>query len=85
MELLYWGALPWDTEKPPYLPTVSSILTELDIRQVAIAEKDIVLLDAGGVLYSLSLDDGKVVQPEVCTYIIILLLYFPLFINTTQI
>ena len=66
MELLYWGALPWDTEKPPYLPTVSSILTELDIRQVAIAEKDIVLLDAGGVLYSLSLDDGKVVRPEVC-------------------
>lgn len=33
---------------------------------MAIAEKDIVLLDAGGVLYSLSLDDGKVVQPEVC-------------------
>lgn len=65
MELLYWGALPWDTEKPPYLPTVSSTLTELDIRQVAIAEKDIVLLDAGGVIYSLSLDDGKVIQPEV--------------------
>ena len=65
MELLYCGALPWDTEKPPYLPTVSSTLTELDIRQVAIAEKDIVLLDAGGVLYSLSLDDGKVIQPEV--------------------
>lgn len=68
MELLYWGALPWDTEKPPYLPTVSSTLTELDIRQVAIAEKDIVLLDAGGVLYSLSLDDGKVIQPEVLVY-----------------
>ena len=65
MELLYWGALPWDTEKPPYLPTVSSVLTELDIRQVAVAEKDIVLLDAGGVLYSLSLDDGKAIQPEV--------------------
>ena len=70
MELLYWGALPWDTEKPPYLPTVSSVLTELDIRQVAVAEKDIVLLDAGGVLYSLSLDDGKTIQPEVfCTYL----------------
>ena len=68
MELLYWGALPWDTEKPPYLPTVSNTLTELDIRQVAIAEKDIVLLDAGGVLYSLSLDDGKVIQPEVLVY-----------------
>ena len=66
MELLYWGALPWDTEKPPYIPTVSSILTELDIKQVVVAEKDIVLLDAGGVLYSLSLDDGKAIQPEVC-------------------
>jgi len=65
LELLYWGALPWDTEKPPYLPTVSNVLTELDIQQAAIAEKDIVLLDAGGVLYSLSLDDGKVVRPEV--------------------
>ena len=69
MELLYWGALPWDTEKPPYLPTVSSTLTELDIRQVAIAEKDIVLLDAGGVIYSLSLDDGKIIQPEVLIYL----------------
>lgn len=65
MELLYWGALSWDTEKPPYLPAVSGVLTELDIRQVAITEKEIVLLDAGGVLYSMSLDDGKVVQPEV--------------------
>ena len=69
MELLYWGALPWDTEKPPYLPTVSAILTELDIRQVAMAEKELILLDAGGVLYSLSLENDEGVKPEVCNSI----------------
>jgi len=70
MELLYWGALPWDTEKPPYLPTVSTTLTDLDIRQIAMVEKDVVLLDAGGVLYTLTLEDDEGIKPEVtCVFV----------------
>jgi len=71
MELLYWGVLPWDTEKPPYLPTVSATLTELDIRQLVMAEKSMILLDAGGVLYTLSLEDDEGINPEVFMYCII--------------